>query len=323
MLGVYNPQTLAWANFKISDPPMSKDSPKNSATAASERVIALAPNLLELVYDLGVEEILVGRSQFATFPPESQKLPAVGSYYRPDLEKIIALRPTLCLAITDGTPIHVLERLETLGIEVFRSNPKSFADLHTLILQLGERLQRKTQAEKLAKQLNSKLQALTQQVQQAQKEHASPKVLFQLQTNPCIVAGQATFIDQLIKLAGGTNVVTSPNYPRLSSEEILALQPDIILAVGMTGPNQESGKIKATWDGYDLPATRNNRVYELNPDIFNRISLRSLEALEELIQLFFKANPIVKTNTTSFNSKVHQLYNPSPLLTTSLSNHVY
>ena len=95
------------------------------------RVVSLAPNLTEISYEVGGGEALVGATRFANFPEAAARLPKVGSYVALDIEKIVSLKPQLCLAIRDGNPKAVVDRLEALGIPVYVSTPKAWKGLST------------------------------------------------------------------------------------------------------------------------------------------------------------------------------------------------
>ena len=89
------------------------------------RVVSLAPSLTETSYEVGGGGTLVGATRYATFPEAAAQLPRVGTYVALDIEKIVSLRPQLCLAIKDGNPKASVERLESLGIPVYVFDPKN------------------------------------------------------------------------------------------------------------------------------------------------------------------------------------------------------
>ena len=101
------------------------------------RVIALAPSITEIIYDLGQEERLVGVTQYSTYPPEAESLPRVGSYVRLDIEKIVALKPDLCFATKDGNPKHIVDKIVSLGIPVYVINPRNLQQIMDTITRLG------------------------------------------------------------------------------------------------------------------------------------------------------------------------------------------
>ena len=101
------------------------------------RVVSLAPNLTEISYAVGGEDALVGATRFANFPEAAARLPKVGSYVALDIEKIVSLKPQLCLAIRDGNPKASVDRLEALGIPVYVFDPQSLEAIVDTVERLG------------------------------------------------------------------------------------------------------------------------------------------------------------------------------------------
>ena len=105
--------------------------------ADPRRVVALAPSVTEIVYALGQEARLVGVTRYSNYPPAAEQLPLVGSYIQLDVERIVALRPDLCIAVKDGNPIAAVEQLESLGLAVFAINPLDLETVMQSVLAMG------------------------------------------------------------------------------------------------------------------------------------------------------------------------------------------
>ena len=101
----------------------------------ANRIVSLAPNITEIIYALGQQHRLVGVSRFSDYPSEATLLPKVGSYVYLDLERIVGLKPDLCVAVKDGNPIVVIDRLVALNIPVYAVDPR---DLEAVIDTIGE-----------------------------------------------------------------------------------------------------------------------------------------------------------------------------------------
>ena len=93
----------------------------------AERIVALSPGATELLFNAGAGERLVGAVSFSDFPPAAKALPRVGSYKRLDMEAVLALKPDLVVAWISGNPETQVQRLEELGLTVYRSEPLRFA----------------------------------------------------------------------------------------------------------------------------------------------------------------------------------------------------
>jgi ABC-type Fe3+-hydroxamate transport system substrate-binding protein len=105
-----------------------------------QRVIALAPSITEIIYDLGEEKRLQGVTRYSDHPARAKALPKVGTYVHLDLERIVALKPDLCISTKDGNPKHVIEKIAGLGIPVYVINPRSLEQTMDTIARIGSLL---------------------------------------------------------------------------------------------------------------------------------------------------------------------------------------
>lgn len=247
------------------------------------RIISLMPSLTEIVYELGAGERLVGATQYSTSPPPAARLPRVGSYVHLDVEKIVRLRPDLCLAVRDGNPLHVIERLESLAIPVYTVDPRDLTEIIESIELLGEALAREQEAGRLAGEMRHRLKAVTGKVAGI---GSRPGVFFQIDAAPIISAGTDTFIDHLINRAGGRNLAAGPTrYPRYSWEDILVMEPEVVIIASMAGGFSEE-ELKASWQKWpQIPAVKNRRLFVVEADLFDRPTPRMIEGLETLLPL--------------------------------------
>ena len=258
--------------------------PLISIAAPAQRIVALAPSLAELTCDLGAKARLVGRTMHSETPETIRALPVVGAYSRPDVERIMALRPDLCLAIHDGTPRTVIRRLHQLGVPVLELAPDTFEGLIETLLSLGRALGTEMAAERAADLVRARLAAMDRQVC-AIPDADRRVVLLQVQALPPMFAGPDTFCGELIRRAGGRNPIAGPlPYPLLNVEEVIALRPDVILIPDMARAHEA----QALWRRFpDIPAVRHNRLYIVAADPFSQPTLRSLDALETLHTLLY------------------------------------
>lgn len=248
-----------------------------------QRVIALIPSLTEIVFALGRGDLLVGATQFANEPPAAAKLPRVGSYLHLDIERIVALQPDLCLASRDGNPEHLVRRIEQFGIPVFALDPKTLPEISDSVALLGELLDARPQAAAITLDMAAKMAAVERLVEKAS---ARPRVFFQIDASPLVSAGRETFIDRLITGAGGRNLAGErASYPRFSWEEILAMQPEVVIIASMAGGYSEE-QLKAEWAKWPgIPAVKNGRVHVVDASLFDRPVPRLADGLVELARL--------------------------------------
>jgi iron complex transport system substrate-binding protein len=242
------------------------------------RIIALAPSITEIIYDLGQEKRIVGVTQYSTYPLEAGSLPRVGSYVRLDIEKIVALKPDLCLATKDGNPKHIVDKIVSLGIPVYVINPRNLQQIMDTITRLGSLLH----AEQAAADLVSDMEKRIGQVQaQVKKGRYKPRVFFQIDAEPLFSAGTDTFIHELIELAGGINTTAGEvSYPRYSWEDIIVLQPDIVLISSMAGGLAPEYLLQSWKKWHLLSAVKNDKIFVVDAELFDRPTPRLVDGLE-------------------------------------------
>jgi len=251
--------------------------------AAPQRLVTMAASLTEMVFALGLGPRVVGVEQFSDYPPAARELPKVGSYKLPDVERIVALRPDLCLAVKDGNPPHVLERLRGLGIPVYVVDPRNLPEVIATVEEIGHLVGAADQARELAAGLSRRYQRIKDL---AARVGHRPRVFFQIGIAPIVSAGSRTFLDELITTAGGLNLAAGKvPYPRFSQEQILALQPEVIIITSMDRGGAFE-QVKAGWERWEtLPAARDHRIFLIDSDIVDRPAPRLLDGLELLFRL--------------------------------------
>jgi iron complex transport system substrate-binding protein len=248
-----------------------------------QRIVSLAPSITEIIFQLNQQHRLKGVTQYSNYPEQASALPKVGSYVRLDLERIIALRPDLCLATKDGNPKDIADRLQSMKIPVYAVDPSNLQTVIQTMVEIGSLLNASAIAEKVADDMRNRLKRISALV--AKTDHR-PRIFIQIGIAPIISAGANTFIHDLILLSGGINVAAGYNaYPRFSREQVLAMSPDVIIITSMAR-QAVFAQIKSQWSRWsDLPAARDQRIYVVDSDVFDRPSPRLLDALEILVKL--------------------------------------
>jgi iron complex transport system substrate-binding protein len=256
--------------------------PKSAVSEKPERIVSLAPNITEILFALGRGDRIVGVTRHCDYPPEARNLPSVGSYVHLDLERIAALRPDLCLAVKDGNPKETVLRLESLGIPVFAMDPQNLDEVLQTVRELGELIGAEGEAERLLADATKRISSVNETLSNI---NHWPGVFFQIGGFPIVSAGSGTLIDDVITRAGGRNLAAGPvRYPKFSREEVIALEPDILIITSMSG-EAESRRALEQWGRWDsMPAARDGRIFLVDPNLFHRGTLRLLDGLEILVK---------------------------------------
>lgn len=247
-----------------------------------QRVISLSPSITENIFAIGQEYRLKGITRFSDYPPATERLPKVGSYTRLDLEKIVALKPDLCIAFKDGNPREMINRLESLNIPVFATDPRNLDGVLETILEIGVILNSEDKAQALVKNLRLRIEKVKSLVDKSDRR---PRVFFQIGITPIVSAGSNTFIHELITLAGGINASEgSTPYPRFSREQVLGMEPEVFIITSMA----RSGgfeQMKEWWSRWkEMPAVRDNRIYLMDSNVLDRATPRLIDGLELLLR---------------------------------------
>jgi iron complex transport system substrate-binding protein len=245
--------------------------------APPRRVVSLAPSLTEIVFLIGRDRSLVGVTRFCNVPAAASGLPKIGGVSDPDVERIVALSPDLVLCTTDGNPRDKVRALEEMGIPCFAVAPQDLDAVFTAVERLGTLLGAADRGRAEAGALRRRARLARPPSDEAEK----PAVLFVVSTAPIIVAGEGTFMDELVRLAGGRNAAAgfSGRYPRLSVEELVAARPDVIFVAGMAGVERFPPGV-TRWK--EVPAFRYGAVITLDGDLVTRPGPRLVTALERV-----------------------------------------
>lgn len=246
------------------------------------RLISLAPSITETLYALGLGDELVGDTDYCDYPPQARLKPHVGALLNPNLEEIVALKPDLVLGQVEANRIQTVEQLQRLGIPLYGLTAHSVEDTLRSIRDLGTVLDCQAEASKLEARLRARVERVERRVAGLPR----PKVLFVVWYRPLITAGPHTFISDVIRLAGGTSVTDDLHgeWPRLSLEEVLRRNPDVILFPRTNAMAPSLGEFRKLPGWKECRAVREGHLYFI-PDSINQPGPRLIGALEEVARL--------------------------------------
>ncbi len=251
------------------------------------RVVSLAPSITEAIYALGRGDWLVGVTDVCDYPPPARELPKVGGIAAPNLEQIVRLRPDLVFATAEGNARDLLDRLERLGVATFALQPDSYQGVVRSIAAIGRVLA----AEPAARGIVDDIRRQVRRIEELVAGRPRPGVLFLIWTDPLIAAGAGTYLDDLLEMAGGRNIVRERggSYPRLNWEQVVAGAPDVILLADHREDSERSatgsGDVPAEWRAWQaVPAIRTGQVQAVPSNTILRPGPRLGEGLTRLAQ---------------------------------------
>lgn len=258
------------------------DSFGNSVTLPESgfRVVSLSPGATETLYAIGVRDEIVGISDFCNFPPAfvSTK-PAMGGYSTPNIEKIQSVSPHVVI-LTTVVPIHVKNQFDRLGIPIFVSVPKSFHDLLRAVEQYGKLFNREREACALMQNLTAEAGEVMEAVRTRSLKPV--RTFIEIFDNPLYAAGRDTLPGDIVTMAGGVVVPdTGDEYPRLSEESLLILDPQAII-LGHNTDLERFFETRRNLSG--TTALRNRKILVPDPDEFLRPGPRVVHALRQIAQ---------------------------------------
>jgi iron complex transport system substrate-binding protein len=245
------------------------------------RIISLAPNITEILYDLGLEGHIVAVTSFCDYPLRAKEKPKVGGMTNPSLEAIVAMRPDLVIMTDDGNPRGFDDRLGKLGIKTYVFRARTISELPAGIRELGAALGVKETAYQHAEIIEKSIEQIKKRPEH-NPVYIAPKVMFIVQPVPLIVAGPGTVIDDALKILGVQNIAANAGsrYPKYSLEEVISRKPDIILIGRGPGMSNEYAddilnKLKS------LDAVRKGRVCYINDPLF-RLGPRIIKGIKDV-----------------------------------------
>jgi iron complex transport system substrate-binding protein len=248
--------------------------------ARPTRIVSTAPSNTELLFAIGAGDRVTGVTSQCDYPPEARTRETVGDV-RISLEKVASLRPDLVVAVADLQP-DLIQRMRASGLPVLALDPYTWPRLFEAIELLGEA----TDARAGAAQVAAKLKATRDRVERATAgltEAQRPKVFIEINDSPLMTPGPNTFISRLVTEAGGRDIATDAKaeWSTFNPEVVVARNPDVIITTVPAGV----GPIKRRQGWSSVNAVKEDRVYDIDPDIVSRAGPRLADGLMQMLRL--------------------------------------
>ena len=244
------------------------------------RIVSLAPNLTETIYALGLQDRLVGDTDYCDFPPEAQLKTKVGGAINPSLEAIAALHPDLVLVTKNLNRLETVQALAKIGIPSYATDPHTVDAIIASTERLADLLGAPETGTLLGKDMERRIAAI--------KDRVAPlplrSVLFVVWTDPLISIGKDTFIADALQHAGAVSVIdSSQNWPHINLEEVVRLQPEFLVFAESRPENAaHTTDTLADLPGWRILDAVKRRRFAVISDAVNRPAPRIASAIEEL-----------------------------------------
>lgn len=260
--------------------------------ASPQRIVSTAPSITEMLYALGLGDRVAGVTNYCHYPPEARLKPKIGDYASPNLEAIAALKPDL--VILPDAPARLAERVRAMRLKAVEVNQDDIAALYNSIRIVGVATGTEAQAARLIDAIRGKLE----QVRKRASSLPRTRVMFVVGRTPnrldgLVVAGKASYLNEIIETAGGENVFRDApsQYPSVSLEEVLSRNPAVIVDIGdmadtvnVTAEHQR--QVVDLWQRMgSLAAVKQHRVFAVASDIFVVPGPRIVDAAQAFLTM--------------------------------------
>jgi iron complex transport system substrate-binding protein len=299
VLAMIVPGPRAWA--QTSSPASTPAQAQNGAPAAQSfrevvdetgrtvrisqpvmRIVSLAPSLTETVYALGLQDRLVGDTDYCDYPPDAQKKQKVGGAINPSLEEIAHLRPDLVLVTRHLNTLDTVHSLDALGIPSYATDPRNVDEIVASAKRLGDVLGAPEAGAALAEDLQHRLDVLRQKIGTLPPR----RVLFVVWSDPLISIGKDTFIADALRRAGAVSIIDSKqDWPQVNLEEVAHLQPEVLVfADSHSETTAQHLDVLATRPAWRILNAVRDRNFAVISEAVNRPAPRIVTAIEELAE---------------------------------------
>jgi vitamin B12 transport system substrate-binding protein len=250
----------------------------NSKDNKKPTIIALSPHIVEMLFDIGAGDQIIGTTSFADYPEQAKKIPRIGNYMRIQIERVIELQPDLIIAWKSGNPSDDLARLAQLGFNIVYSQPDTFKDIANELRSFASLTGHGERGKTVAKKFEQELNAITKTYQDKNEITG----FYELWSRPLTTVAEGSWPQQFLNICKVKNPfeqVLTP-YPQISIEQVLPASVQLII---QPLSNNQKDRESFNWQDWELiPAVANKHIIQPDADAMHRMTLRSLEALKAL-----------------------------------------
>jgi len=244
-----------------------------SQAHAEYRIVSLAPNVTEILFEIGLGDQVVGVTDKGNYPAKVKNITKIGSYYRPSIEKILMLEPTHVLGMREGYTKRLKYKLDKLGIRNRFFKVDEYRDISRMIGEIGKIFGKSTES------IRSRIDTYFN----SGKIDYKGDVVFLISAKPAYAVGGGNFVNDILKCANLRNALAGSenDFPQINYEKILQLNPDYIILAKRHGNSQADSFFYEKIERFG----EETKILEVKPDIFLRPSYRIIDACKTLKKL--------------------------------------
>jgi len=254
-----------------------------------QRIIALAPHSVEILFSIGAGDRIIATTDYADYPQAALNIPRVGSHNGIQIERVVELKPDLIIVWESGNKLVDIQKLKSLGFNIFYTRPNKISHISDEIRRLGELTGLQQRARKIIDQLETK----HHQIKNKYKSKSKVKTFYQLWHKPLTSVGPDSWVESLLNDCHAENIFhnASSSYPVVSIESVLVKNPQVIIIPHHSGDKEIVSETKTDiWQKWsEISAVKNDQIYVLNGDLLHRFTPRALDGLQKLCEDIDKA----------------------------------
>ncbi|MDD4877326.1 MAG: cobalamin-binding protein [Dehalococcoidales bacterium] len=250
-----------------------------------QKIVSFGPSITEILFALGLEDKVVGVSDYCDYPDSAKLKPKIGNAFNPSIERIIDLEPDLVLTVKQD---QLNDQLDTLGFSFMVLDPENIDGIFRDIELVGEITGTQRKAEEIITDMKDSMSQINNAVADALKK----RLFFIVDATDLTLpwtAGSGSFIDALVTMSGGYNIASEiPGaWIQFSLEQIVSSDPEIIIVQTMLGGvptvSEEELQNNIIWGG--MTAVKEGNISFINGDLVSRPGPRIVQGLEEMVKV--------------------------------------
>ena len=251
-------------------------------------IVSLLPSSTETLFALGLDEEIVGVSDYDNYPVEATEKEKVGAMDL-NIEAILALQPDVAFLqeYHAENAAEAITQLQGVGIAVvIVETGSTFEAVYDSIEMIGTATGKMKEAEQIVTDMQEKVDELKEKTEAVTE---TKKVWVEIAPQPDIfTAGSGTYINEMLEMIGAENVAGHlEGWPKVSEEEAVHLNPDVILTTYGFYVDDAVEQVLTREGWQEVHAVKNGDVYDVDSDKVTRAGPRLVDGMEEIAKVVY------------------------------------